>query len=113
MATPDMVARPIEAAIRAKLEAAFAPVELQVLNESHMHSVPPNSETHFKVVVVGAAFDGKSLVMRHRAVNKALAAELGAGLHALSIEALTPAQWAEREGAVMASPECRGGSKAG
>lgn len=113
MRTPTSPARPIEAAIRTKLQVAFEPVELRVLNESHMHSVPPNSETHFKVVVVGAAFEGKSLVMRHRAVNKALAAELSAGLHALSIEALTPTQWTEREGAVMDSPECRGGSKAG
>ena len=104
--------RPIETAIRTKLSATFAPVELQVVNESHMHSVPPNSETHFKVVVVGDAFEGKSLVMRHRAVNKALKDELAAGLHALSIEALTPTQWAERAGAVMASPQCRGGSKA-
>jgi BolA protein len=111
--SPSVSDRPIETAIRTKLEAAFLPVELRVMNESYMHSVPPNSETHFKVVVVGAAFEGKSLVMRHRAVNKALAEELSAGLHALSIEALTPTQWAEREGAVMASPECRGGSKAG
>ncbi len=104
--------RPIESAIRSKLQATFAPHELQVLNESHMHSVPPNSETHFKVVVVGDAFQGKSLVMRHRAVNKALADELAAGLHALSIEALTIEQWVDRGGTARTSPECRGGSKA-
>jgi len=109
MTTAD---RPIETAIRSKLEAAFQPAHLRVLNESHMHSVPPNSETHFKVVVVGDAFEGKSLVMRHRAINKALAAELSAGLHALSIEALTETQWSDREGTVRNSPECRGGSKA-
>ncbi len=108
-----MTDRPVETAIRTKLEATFAPVALQVLNESHMHSVPPNSETHFKVVVVGEAFEGKSLVMRHRAINKALKDELAAGLHALSIEALTVTQWTDRGGAIMASPECRGGSKAG
>jgi BolA protein len=51
--------------------------------------------------------------MRHRAINKALKDELAAGLHALSIEALTVTQWTDRGGAVMASPECRGGSKAG
>ena len=104
--------RPIETAIRSKLRAAFQPVELRVVNESHMHSVPPNSETHFKVVVVGDAFEGKSLVMRHRAVNKTLRDELAAGLHALSIEALTESQWADRQGSVRDSPECRGGSKA-
>ncbi len=103
--------RPIETAIRSKLEAAFTPHALRVLNESHMHSVPPNSETHFKVVVVGDAFEGKSLVMRHRAVNKALQEELAAGLHALSIEALTVAQWTARGGGVRDSPVCRGGSK--
>ena len=29
---------------------------LEVLNESHKHSVPKNSETHFKVTIVTADF---------------------------------------------------------
>nr|WP_217910129.1 BolA family protein [Pseudenhygromyxa sp. WMMC2535] len=92
---------------------SFAPSVLEVINESGNHSVPPGSETHFKVVVVAASFDGQGLVARHRAVNRALGAELAAGLHALSIQALTPDQWASRGGQIPASPPCLGGSKAG
>jgi len=103
---------PVETALVSALTGAFEPTELQVINESHMHSGPA-TESHFKVVVVSRAFDGLNLVKRHRAINGAAKEQLDAGLHALSITALTPAQWAERQGAVAASPVCRGGSKSG
>ncbi len=76
-----------------------------------MHNVPKDSETHFKVVCVSPAFEGKPLLGRHRAVNALLDAELKGGVHALSIVAKTPAEWAASEGAVAPSPSCRGGSK--
>ncbi len=94
----------IEAALR-----TLAPVHLEVVNESHMHSVPPGSESHFKVVVVADAFSGQKLIARHRQVNALLAAELAAGLHALSIHALSPAEW-EAGGHDLESPACRGGA---
>ena len=103
---------PIGAAIERKLGDRFAPAHLEVINQSHMHSVPKNSETHFKVVVVSDQFSGQGLVHRHRAINQTLADELAAGVHALSIEALTPAQWEARGGAIRPSPPCLGGSKA-
>lgn len=65
-----------------------------------MHKVPPGSETHFKVVVVSSAFEGKSSVARHQLVYRALAEELrpkkdgGAGVHALAITSRTPEEWA-------------------
>ena len=40
--------------------------------QSYMHNVPRGSETHFKVVLVSEAFDGLSLIKRHRAVNSTL-----------------------------------------
>jgi len=102
---------PVERAIRAKLEAGLAPVShLDVVNESHMHSVPRGSESHFKVVAVSPAFQGMGLLERHRRVNALLADEFRAGLHALSIVAKTPQQWAQSS-AVSASPNCLGGSK--
>ena len=45
--------RPVETAIRDKLTASLQPQLLQVINESHMHAVPKNSETHFKVPCYG------------------------------------------------------------
>jgi BolA protein len=97
--------------IEKKLGEALHPVHLEVINESGMHNVPPGSETHFKVVVVSPAFEGLGPVDRHRRVNETLRDELRGGVHALSIRALTPAQWEEGERAFK-SPPCLGGSKA-
>jgi BolA protein len=108
-----MRATPMQDAIHDRLVQAFTPTVLEVINESGNHSVPAGSETHFKVVVVSEAFAGQSLVARHRAVNSALAQQLATGVHALSIQALTAAQWSERGGVVPASPPCLGGSKQG
>ena len=107
MSTP----RSREQAIVATLTESLAPLHLEVENESSMHSVPKGSETHFRVLVVSAAFEGLSAVERHRRVHQALAAELASGLHALTLRLLTPAQWDAGERAA-ASPPCLGGSKA-
>jgi stress-induced morphogen len=104
----------IQPLIEEKLGAALSPLHLDVVNESHMHSVPPGSETHFKVIVVSERFEGRSLIDRQRMVYAALEGELKAGLHALTMKALTPAQWEAQGGQVtLESPLCRGGSKAG
>jgi BolA protein len=97
--------------IEDKLAAKLAPSVLEVHNESGMHNVPRGSETHFKVVVVSAAFAGKSLVERHRLVYETLGEELRGGVHALAITSRTPEEWARRE-SVEPSPPCLGGSKA-
>ena len=77
-------------AMRARLEAAFAPSELEVLDESDQHrghgGWRDGGETHFRVRIVAAAFDGMSRVERQRAVNRALAEDLAAGVHALALE---------------------------
>ena len=102
--------KPVEAAINAKLAAAFTPEYLEVINESHMHSVPPESETHFKVVLVSAAFSGKRQVQRHQLIYGTLAHELQNGVHALALHTYSPEEWRAIE-AVPASPHCLGGSK--
>lgn len=99
--------------IQDKLAQAFSPAHLEVENESHKHSVPKGSETHFKVTIVSAAFEGLGAVDRHRSVHQALADELKSGLHALTLRLLTPAQWEAQGGAPFVSPPCLGGSKAG
>jgi BolA protein len=101
----------VQQQIHDKLVEALGPVALEVINESHMHSGPA-TESHFKVVVVADRFDGVPLVRRHRLVNQTLAHELQNGVHALSIHAYTPQQWAARGGEIPSSPPCRGGSKA-
>lgn len=54
--------RPVENSIREKLEAGLRPLHCDVINESYMHNVPKNSETHFKVVVVSEKFDKQPLI---------------------------------------------------
>ncbi len=103
--------RPIETAIRSKLRAAFQPMELRVVNESHMHSVPPNSETHFKVTLVSDGFEGVRKVARHQKVYAALAAELAGPVHALALHTYTPEEWQQRQESAPDSPDCLGGSK--
>jgi BolA protein len=85
--------------IEAVLQAAFAPAEVRVQDDSHRHAghagARPGGETHYSVVVVSAAFRGLSRVARSRAVHEALAAEFGGGLHALALTLRTPEE-AER-----------------
>lgn len=86
----------VEDQIREKLTQAFAPVALEVVNDSHRHaghaSSPGTGVSHFTVKVVSDAFAGKSRVERHRLVNAALAAELAGPVHALAIQALAPGE---------------------
>ena len=98
--------------IKAKIVASLAPTHLEVINESDMHNVPPDSESHFRLVVVSDRFEGQALVQRHQAVNRALAAELSGGVHALALQTLTPAEWEQRGGRSPTSPPCLGGGKA-
>ncbi len=93
------------------LSVELKPVYLDVVNESHNHSVPPNSETHFKVTVASAIFEDMGMVKRHQRVYQLLEKQLTTGVHALALHTYTPQQWQQRQDS-PASPECRGGSKA-
>ena len=97
--------------IEQKISEALSPTHLQVINESHMHNVPPGSESHFKLVVVTDTFSGVPRVRRHQTVNGILKDELAGPIHALSMETLTMEEWERKGGVVRASPDCRGGSK--
>ena len=105
-----MTNKPVENQILSKLIQVFAPVHLQVENESHMHSVPAGSETHFKVVLACADFTGKRQVQRHQAVYACLADNLKNGVHALALHTFSPEEWSATT-QVPASPNCMGGSK--
>ena len=51
---------------------------------------------HFYATVVSAEFEGKRLIQRHQLVYAALGDRMQAEVHALSIKALTPAEFAEK-----------------
>lgn len=83
--------------IESRLHAAFAPVQLTVVDDSHRHhghqGARPGGESHYSVEIVSEAFVGKSRIDRHRMVNAALADEIAPDrIHALAITARTPAE---------------------
>lgn len=91
-------------AIHDKLTTAFTPSALEVQDDSARHAGHAGAqradggvgETHFSVRLVSAAFEGLSRVERQRRVYAVLDAEFKAGLHALSVVALTPGEAARR-----------------
>ena len=99
----------MQSTIENKLNDTLKPEFLDVINESHMHSGPA-TESHYKVVAVSKAFEGKMLIARHRMINAALADELQQ-IHALALHTMTPDEYFEKEGKVADSPKCEGGSK--
>ncbi|GJD48098.1 DNA-binding transcriptional regulator BolA [Methylobacterium crusticola] len=82
--------------IRTTLEERLAPTALSVVDESHQHAGHSGwregGETHVRLDVVSAAFEGKTRVERHRMVNGLLDEAFGRGLHALALRARTPAE---------------------
>lgn len=52
---------------------------------------------HFEAVIVSALFRGKNKVQQHQVVYKALGDRMREEIHALSMQTLTPEQWADRK----------------
>ena len=79
-----------------KLTDAFAPVHLQVDDDSARHAghagARQGGESHFNVVIESARFEGVSRVQRQRMVYATLAEELAGPVHALSVKALAPGE---------------------
>ena len=83
--------------IAVALKAAFGGAEVDIQDDSARHEghagAAPGGETHYRVRIVAAAFEGLSRVERHRRINAALKQEFDAGLHALAVSALTHAEY--------------------
>jgi acid stress-induced BolA-like protein IbaG/YrbA len=58
--------------------------------------VRSDDNTHFAARLIGPEFDGLRLLARHQLVYRALGASMGGEIHALTIEAYTPQEWAAR-----------------
>ncbi|GGD05083.1 BolA family protein [Aquisalinus flavus] len=80
--------------IRNKLEAALSPAELEIEDQSYLHKghagAPDAGESHFRVRIVSAAFEGKTRLQRHKMVNEILAEELAGPVHALTMMTEVP-----------------------
>lgn len=77
-------------AIRERLQQAFSPSELDVIDDSERHrghaGYRDGGQSHFNVRIRAKAFAGQSRIARHRAVHDALGADLVGRLHALSLD---------------------------
>ncbi len=100
----------IKSFIESKLIEKLNPVFLKVENESHLHSVPKGSESHFRIEIVSDHFEKKNLLLRHRLINEIISEEISK-IRACSLHTLTQSEWEKRNGKTENSPTCAGGSK--
>ncbi len=81
---------PVMPEIHERLTKAFAPRELEVVDDSESHvghaGYQDGGESHFNVRIRSEAFIGLSRVARHRAVHKALGTDLVGRIHALALD---------------------------
>ena len=66
------------------IQAGLPDAEVRVLTDD---------DTHFEAVVVAVQFEGKRPIQRHQLVYAGLGQRMGREVHALSIQAYTPAEW--------------------
>jgi BolA protein len=82
--------------IEARLRDVLAPVHVEVVDESHLHAGHAGARDgrgHFRVLVVSPRFEGLSKLQAQRLVYSALAEEMSAEIHALSMTTLRPDEW--------------------
>jgi BolA protein len=83
------------ARLEARLRTALEPVELEVVDDSHMHAGhagAADGRGHFTVNLVAERFAGLPVVRRHRLVYEAVGDMMTTDIHALSIRALAPGE---------------------
>jgi BolA family transcriptional regulator, general stress-responsive regulator len=72
-----------------RLTAAFAPKQLEIINESHKHAGHSgddgSGESHFRIVIRSDVLAPMARVARHRAVHAALG-DLNARVHAIALD---------------------------
>ena len=81
------------ALIRGRLEAAFQPDELEIVDDSRRHAGHAGARDgrgHFNVRISSQHFSGKRTVERHRMIYAALGSLMQTDIHALGVIALTP-----------------------
>ena len=95
----------VKSQIKFILNEHFNIKNLEVINESYMHNVPINSETHFKLILVSDDFFNMSLIHRHKKIYLILE-HLMKKIHALSIHAFTYDEY-QKNNRSLESPNCK------
>lgn len=107
----EIADRPMYTSMLRKMRA-LQPTELDIKDDSHLHrghrgmDGRSSEESHFRLHIVADAFDGMSLVKRHRLVFTMLAEEME-HIHALNIEAWTTAEAADKSAKKAAAKAAR------
>ena len=81
--------------MRQRLTEALAPTEIEIIDESHLHAGHAGARNglgHYALRIRTDAFQGKTLIQRHRMVYAALGEMMQTDIHALSIKALAPGE---------------------
>ena len=94
----------IQDTIKETLIKDFNPSVLKIVNESYMHSVPKNAETHFKLVIVSDFFMNITQVKRHLIIYKSLE-DIMKQIHALSIHSFDENEYSKNP-IILDSPNC-------
>jgi BolA protein len=85
------------ATIRRRLEEALAPSHLELWDDSESHAGHPGAAQsgggHFYATIVSSAFEGRSLVARHKLVYQALGDLMKTEIHAFSMKVLSPSEY--------------------
>jgi BolA protein len=79
--------------IRLRLETSLEPVDMELLDEGHLHvghAGAKDGRGHFRVRIVSAEFAGKTMMQRHRLVYQLMGDLMKTDIHALTIEAQEP-----------------------
>lgn len=99
---PGQMAETVAEEMERRLREAFAPTQLQIVNDSAKHSGhmgdDGSGESHFTILIESTAFADASRLERQRMVNRALGDIPGNRVHALAIKASAPATPASGEG---------------
>lgn len=78
--------------IEQRLQEAFSPTHLQVIDESHFHIGHPGAQNgagHFSIIIASSHFSGLSRLMQHRKIYHVLSDLIPHPIHALKIEILS------------------------
>lgn len=82
-----------------ELLATLQPESLEIIDDSHKHASHAgfmDDGSHYRMLIVSPQFDGKNKVARHRMVYGALGEMMKHDIHAMNIDAKTPAEAAQQ-----------------
>lgn len=81
--------------ITRRLKEAFEPETLGVEDESYLHEGHEGAKDgrgHFRVLIITDAFEGKTMIERHRMIYRVLDEMMRLDIHALAIDAWSPGE---------------------